>query len=271
MNERMTFSNPWELVWGQPHIDASRLAKAIEIELRSTASPDFRARLLVRDSITALQEFWGQKRFKRWLANCPERSKIKAILKQDLGEPGFHNIKERLVTSINQAQLEQIFDLLSKKVRKNVEVNLAGSVATLTKDLTARPTDDIDFVDEVPAEIREQTDILEQINAKYGLVFGHVQSRYLPPNWQTRREHFGDFARIRVYIVNEYDIFVSKLASKLEKHRDDLRVLSQRLDKDKIKQLLITDGKCFLDNQFDRPIIESNWQFIYREPLFPKG
>jgi hypothetical protein len=50
------------------------------------------------------------------------------------------------------------------------------SIPTLIKGLTSRPTSDIDFVDEVPAEIRAQGDLLRKIAAEYGLTFGHVQS-----------------------------------------------------------------------------------------------
>lgn len=55
--------------------------------------------------------------------------------------------------------------------------------------------------------------------------------------------------------MDPYDIFVSKLSSKLEKHKDDLRVLSQSLDKDRLKERLFTDGKDFLSSPFDRPAI----------------
>jgi hypothetical protein len=53
---------------------------------------------------------------------------------------------------------------------------------------------------------------------------------YLPAHWQNRRQWLGDFGGLRVYVVDEYDLFVSKLSSKLEKHQSDLSVLALKLD-----------------------------------------
>src|SRR5947208_689578 len=83
---------------------------------------------------------------------------------------------------------------------------------TLVKGLTYRPTDDIDFVNEVPPEIRSQRTAISQVRAEFGLTLGHVQSHYLPANWINRRQFFGDFGGIRVYLVDVYDVFVSKLS-----------------------------------------------------------
>jgi hypothetical protein len=259
--------SPWNLVWGQPYIDSNRLASAIEAELSHNANPDFRTRLLIRDAAQALQSFFGTD-FIEWLNLSSEKAKIESILQENFEQVGFHNIQARLVTNIKRNELEQVLELLGRKILQPVEVCIAGSIPALMSDLTARPTDHIDFIDEVPLAIREQRSTLELISEKYGLTIAHVQSHYLPRNWRTRCHHFGDYGNLKVFVAHEYDIFVSKLSSKLEKHRDDLRVMSNKLDKEKIKQLLITDGKAFLDSEFERPTIESNWLFIYREPLF---
>src|SRR5262249_15476666 len=145
-------ADPWKLVWGQPYIDSRRLAAAIEKDLQENASPDFRTRLLVRDAVRALRGFWGAGKFRRWLAASRVASRIDAILSEGLGKPGFRNIRRRLVPGIGTAELEQIFTLLGECVHDRVEVNIAGSIPTLIEGLTARPTDDIDIVNEVPAE-----------------------------------------------------------------------------------------------------------------------
>lgn len=267
MQEQSGKLHPWELIWGQPYIDANRLASAIEFELANNSRQDFRTRLLIRDAVHALMSYKTTKQFAEWLNRSPEKLKIEGILREDLGEVGFHNIRERLVTNIRRNELEQVFELLGRNVSKRTEVCLAGSIPTLMTDLTARPTDDIDFIDEVPDSIRQQRDMLNQIARKYGLTLGHVQSHYLPKNWETRRQLFGTYGNLLVYVADEYDIFVSKLSSKLEKHQDDLRVMSNQLNKEIIKERLKDDGKAFLESTFDRPTIESNWEFIYREPL----
>jgi len=195
---------------------------------------------------------------------------IRAILDEDLGETGFPSIRRRLVNSIDSPQIRQIFEILGRGIHCPVEVHIAGSIPTLIKGLTARPTADIDFVDEVPAEVRSQRAVLRTIETQFGLTLGHVQSHYLPAHWQDRRQWLGDFGELRVYLVDEYDIFVSKLSSKQEKHQLDLRVLAQKLDKSVAKRRLLTDGKTFLDDPGLKLQIEENWRFIFQEPLFPK-
>ncbi len=107
--------------------------------------------------------------------------------------------------------------------------------------------------------------------ARISLKLGHVQSHYLPTRWQDRRQWLGDFGGLRVYALDEYDIFVRKLSSKLKKHQLDLRVLALRLDKDLARHRLLADGRAFLDDPLLRPQIEENWRFIFQEPLFAES
>ena len=260
-------ADPWALVWGQPYIDAARLASAIELDLAHTPAPDFRSRLLVRDAARAMQSFWGARKFGRWLATSPTGGLVRKILNEDLGETGFPFIRRRLVASIGSTEVKQIFDLLGRGVHERIEVNIAGSIPTLIQGMTARPTADIDFVNEVPLEIRRQRAVVKTIENDYGLKLTHVKSHYLPTHWEQRRHFLGDFGGLRVYLVDEYDIFVSKLSSKREKHKDDVRVLARVLDKQTAQHRLLTDGKVFLDEPSIRPQIEETWRFIYQEPL----
>ena len=150
--------------------------------------------------------------------------------------------------SIGSAQIRQIFDMLGRRIHGPVEVHIAGSISTLIKGLTSRPTADINFVNAVPLEIRRQRAVLRKIEAEFGLTLGHVQWHDLPANWQNRRQWLGTFGGLCVYVVDEYDIFVSKLSSKQEKHQSDLRVLALKLDKDAARRRLIADGHAFLND-----------------------
>ena len=261
--------DPWELIWGQPFIDAARLIAAIDHDLMHTPAPDFRTRLLVRDAGRALRSFLGPRDFAKWLAVSPVGDRIHTILKEDLGKPGFRDIRRRLVASVSLTDIQQVLQLLGQSVHGRVEINIAGSVPTLIHGLTVRPTDDIDIVDEIPAEIREQRATLQRIKKEFGLNLGHVRSHYLPPNWQKRRHYLGDFGGIRAYLVDPIDIFVSKLSSKQEKHKQDLRILAKKLEYSAVRQRLLADGRVFLDAPSLKPQIEANWQFIYQKPLSP--
>src|SRR5665213_25946 len=257
----------WELVWGQPYIDATRLAQAIELDLKHAPAPDFRSRLLVRDATKAMRAFWGTKKFDLWLDASSVGESIREILSEDLGETGFPFIRRPLVASIDAVKIKRIFDLLGRNIHDRIEVNIAGSIPTLIKGMTARPTADIDFVNEVPLEIRKQRGVIKKIEGEYGLKLTHVQSHDLPTNWEQRRHYLGDYGGLRVYLVDEYDIFVSKLSSMREKHKQDIRVLADILDKQTAQRRLLTDGKVFLDEPKLRRRIEENWRFIYQEPL----
>lgn len=261
--------DPWHLVWGQPYIDSATLASAIEKDLQRDPHPDYRTRLLARDAASAIRSFWGARKFRCWLAASPARERIRAVLKESFPEVGFPHIRRRLVNSIGEVQIKQIFALLGEQIHDRVEVYVAGSIPTLIEGLTARPTEDIDIVDEVPPAIRNQRTVLRKIETDYGLRLGHVQSHYLPTGWEKRRRFLGDFSGLRVYLVDAYDIFVSKLSSKQEKHRDDLRVLASKLDKETARRRLFNAGRAFLNDPQQRPRIEANWQFIYQEPLAP--
>jgi hypothetical protein len=257
----------WELIWGQPYIDATRLARAIELDLEDAPAPDFRSRLLVRDAAKAVRSFWGARRFNLWLQASSVGESIRNILNEDLGETGFPFIRRRLVASIDAVKIKRIFDLLGRNIHDRIEVNIAGSIPTLIKGMTTRPTADIDFANEVPPEIRKQRGVVKKIEDEYGLKLTHVQSHDLPTNWEQRRHYLGDYGGLRVYLVDEYDIFVSKLSSVREKHKQDIRVLADILDKQTAQRRLLTDGKVFLAEPKLRRRIEENWRFIYQEPL----
>ena len=267
MKQAPPIPDPWKLVWGQPYIDCETLVHAIEEDWRQDIQPDFRTRLLVRDSAVAIRSYWGTEKFSRWLEASSVGPQIRAILEEQLGEPGFHAIGKRLVTSIHSRDIHQIFDLIGRSIHNSIEVYIAGSIPTLIKDLTARPTTDIVFVDEIPAEIRRQHEILRQIEVEYGLILTHVQSHDLPLRWQERRQWLGDFGGLRVFLVDEYDIFVSKLSSTHKKHQDDLRVLALKLDQAMARNRLLTDGCSFLDDEKLREQIKENWRFVFQEPL----
>src|SRR5207245_2476239 len=128
------------------------------------------------------------------------KNRIHTILQEELGPPGYRNIRRRLVSNVGSNEIHQIFSLLGERVQDSIDVYIAGSIPTLIQGLTARPTDDIDIVNEVPAQIRKQADLLKRIRSEYGLTLGHVQSHYLPANWQQRRRFLGDFGGLHVYL-----------------------------------------------------------------------
>src|SRR6266404_6028749 len=70
--------------------------------------------------------------------------------------------------------------------------------------------------------------------------------------------------------MDECNIFDSRVLSKQEKHKQDLRVMSAKLKKGVARRRLLSEGRAFLDDPKLRPQIEENWRFIYQEPLEPE-
>src|SRR5437588_7700760 len=101
-----------------------------------------------------------------------------------------------------------------------------------------RSTEDIDVVDEVPEEIRIQHQLLAELKKRFGLALTHFQRHYLPMGWENRLHYFKTYGSLRVYLVDIYDIFLSKLFSARTKDRDDLRMLARLVEKDTVVQRL---------------------------------
>ena len=102
-------------MWGQPYIDSQTLASAIEQDLERNDRAGF------PDAAPGARFRGGD--FDRFgvagdsQSGCrPARSgrRIREILHEDLGQPGFSTIRRRLVESIDSTQLKQILELLGR-------------------------------------------------------------------------------------------------------------------------------------------------------------
>jgi hypothetical protein len=95
----------------------------------------------------------------------------------------------------------------------------------------------------------------------------HFQSHFLPSGWQSRLQPIGRFGRIDVYLVDAYDVFLSKLASPRDKDRDDLRVLDPKLDRDILeRRLKDTMTSIFADHKL-KELAQDNWHILFGEDL----
>jgi hypothetical protein len=263
-------SNMWELVWGKQQVDPESLALAIERELLETTEPDFRTRLLIRDATSALKRYWGNQPFEQWLKRSRVGDRIKSIRKEDLGETGFHFLKDQLMESTKAKVVMAFLRELGSSLGEPVVLNVGGSIALILSGQLDRATDDIDVVDEVPETIRARRELLNQLQQRYHLMVTHFQSHYLPSGWHERLHPLGSFGSLQVYIVDAYDVFVGKLFSKRNKDLDDLRALESKLDKQKIVERV---EHTTADLRKDAALTEAaarNWYIVFGEPL-PAG
>ncbi|HZU38229.1 MAG TPA: DUF6036 family nucleotidyltransferase [Gemmataceae bacterium] len=256
----------WGLVLDEYQVDPQELATAITEEVRLEPL-DFRTRLLIRDCITALGKRWGAARLNAWLSSCPARPRIDAICRETPGEPGFPFLENQVVEPTRSETIEQMLRELGSHLHRPERLVIGGSGALILGGYLTRQTQDLDIVDEVPAEIRSLGRPLKDLVTRFRLQIAHFQSHYLPKGWEARLHSLGSFGRLQVFIVDVYDIFLSKLFSGREKDRDDLRFLLPQLDKDILTRKLGESAAAFLSEPTLRARAEHNWYILYGEPL----
>ncbi len=256
----------WRLVKGTPQVDPDDLAEAVEDQVARN-DLDFRSRLLIRDSLGALRHYWGPRRLHEWLSQCDHEETIRSIWKEELGEPGFPSLARRMTKKTDPEEVLQYLRELGGQLHRPVQMVVAGLVALILSGHLSRATDDIDVVNEVPSEIRSQHQLLHQLESRYGLHLGHVRSRYFPAGWENRVHSLAPFGRLQVFLLDEYDVLLSKLFSDRDRDRDDLRAVMPLLEKETLVHRLTGHAQSFLAIPHLRSYAEKNWYILYGESL----
>jgi hypothetical protein len=259
-------ANLWDVIWGKPQVDPATLADAIERESQG-ADLDFRTRLLIRDATQALERCWGSERLESWLRHSQAGSSIERIRQEPLGEVGFPLLQEVLVDRTDPETVRQFLRELGMRLSRPLRIAIGGSIALILPGYLHRATQDIDVVDEVPAELREQHAVLEDLARRYQLHLTHFQSHFLPSGWETRLHTLEPFAMLQPALVDVGDVFLSKLFSARTKDRDDLRLLLPGLDRAEIVRRLHDHCGALLAEPILRRQAEENWYILTGEPL----
>src|SRR5437764_14594764 len=108
--------NLWRLARSGQPIDATELAAALD-DQAADPQPDFRTRLLVRDSLDALARHWGRERLEAWLAASPVRGSLQATWREDLGPAGFPTLERRIMDAVKPETVLQFFRELGRRIR----------------------------------------------------------------------------------------------------------------------------------------------------------
>jgi hypothetical protein len=259
-------SELWSLIPGGRQVDPTKLATAVVKQIDS-GDLDFRTRLLIRDSLNALASHWGGDRLSAWIDGTGRREQIERIRREELGEPGFPSLAWRVMATTSPQTILQFLRELGARVRGPVRIEIGGSTALIMPGLLSRMTDDIDVVDELPAAIRGEHAVLEDLTKRYGIRLAHFQSHYLPDGWDDRLHSLGKFREIEAFLVDPYDVCVSKLFSHRSKDLDDLRHLRGQLDKDVLRQRLVRAGARLRREERLHEAAETNWYVLFGEAL----
>jgi hypothetical protein len=256
----------WELTRGRPQVDPARLAAAIERQA-GCVDLDFRSRLLIRDGVEALTRHWGRDRVEAWLAKAAYGERINAIRQEDLGQPGFPSLAARLMDATKPDQILQFLRELGTYVRHDARLCVGGSAALILAGNLQRHTENIDVVDELPAEVRTEHALLEALEKRYGLQLAHFQSHYLPNGWEARVRSAGRFGRLQVLLIDPVDVLLSKLFSTREKDRDDLRLVAPQLDREELVRRYSTEGRTLVGEPWLRQAAATYGYIVFGEPL----
>ena len=90
----------------------------------------------------------------------------------------------------------------------------------------------------------------------------------LPADGLGQRLHsLESFGQLQVYLVDVYDVFLSKLFSIRTKDLDDLRMLKPQLDKESLARRLTDTTRSMLAAPGSVSGREQNWYILYGEPL----
>jgi hypothetical protein len=256
----------WTLTRGRPQIDPRDLAQAVARQV--VAEPlDYRTRLLIRDSVNALRQCWGEPRVRAWLEGCAQRDKIEDIAREPFDEVGFPSLPRRLMEKTEPDLIRQFLDDLGRRLNRETTIYVAGAGALILPGYLQRHTEDIDVVDEVPKEIRDNHRLVQELQDSYGLHLGHVQSHYFPMGFQSRVQSLDRFGRLHVFLVDVHDIFLSKLFSRRVKDMGDLRLLAPQLSKAALVERLQRSCNSFLAAPRLRQIAQDNWHVLFGEDL----
>lgn len=258
----------WSLIRARPRIDARDLANAVQNEAEKEPL-DYRTRLLIHDSLEALERYWGSHALNTWLAGCPAAGKMQTIREETFERPGFPSLRSRLMEQTQPEDVQEYFRALAAKLRPRVRLVVGGSIALIVEGFLRRGTEDIDVVNEVPPEIRNQYAVLEELQRRYGLQLAHFASHYLPEGWEERLHSLGSFGGMEVFLVDVYDVFLSKLFSAREKDLDDLKELKPQLEKETIEQRLQSATHGLRADPALLHHAEQNWFILYGES-FPQ-
>jgi hypothetical protein len=263
---KISQDNLWTLALERQWIAPGDLADAVQREA-GLESLDFRTRLLIRDSLDALRQKWGQNRLAEWVAATGCGVVLNSILGDKLGAPGFPSLVHRLMEPTRSQSVLQFLRELGENLQTPVTIAIGRSIALILENLLSRRTEDIDLVNEIPAAVRSEHAVLDGLAKRYGLKLAHFQSHYLPMGWESRLIPLETMGRLTVRLVDGCDIFVGKLFSRRDKDRDDLRALAGQLEKARIIRRLGESAGALMGEKSLREQAEKNWYVLYGEQL----
>ncbi len=261
----------WNLL-ASPTVDPATLARAIEAVVVER-NLDWRTLQLVKEGWEALEVSIEKRLLNEYLFGHTALQMTAAIRSLTVdasnshGDVKFPSLKERLMPHLSPITVRQFLRELGSSIASPATITLGGAASLVVRGLLSRATEDLDIVDEVPVEIREERQVLQDLSARYGLRISHFQSHYLPRGWETRTIDFGTFGKIHVRLVDAMDIIGGKVFSARPKDLDDFRLLSLNLNKEELRQRVLQGSSDLIPSDQNRRQAIKNWYIVYGDDL----
>jgi hypothetical protein len=261
----------WNLL-ASPTIDPATLARAIETVLVQP-DLDWRTLQLVKEGWEALEQsveppLLNEYLFERTAIQITEAIRARtADVSKGHCDVKFPSLSGRLMPHLSPITVRQFLRELGSAIASPATITLGGAAALVLRGLLSRATEDLDIVDEVPVEIRDERQVLQDLSARYGLRMTHFQSHYLPQGWESRTIDFGTFGKIQVRLVDPLDIIAGKVFSARPKDLDDFRLLSLNLNKEELRQRVLQGSSSLISSDQNRRQAIKNWYIVHGDDL----
>lgn len=162
-------------------------------------------------------------------------------------------------------KIDEFLSELDKSLTQNLEITLIGGAALILEYHHPRVTYDIDVLNSLDA--RTLCSLLDKdvkLNKKYDLPVHIVDGSFFPmrDNYAEKRREYrkGNFKRLKVYVLDVYDLILSKLDRCDLKDRDDIGWLKDNFSVDTDELLLAyKNGRQYALNA-DR--VDANFIYI---------
>jgi len=268
-------ADPVDALWNllaSPTIDPATLARAIETVLVQP-NLDWRTLQLVKEGWEALEQSIEPRLLNDYLL---ERTAIQiteairartADVSKSHRDVKFPSLKERLMPHLSPITVRQFLRELGSAIAYPATITMGGAASLVLRGLLSRATEDVDIVDEVPVEIRDERQVLQDLWARYGLRLTHFQSHYLPQGWESRTIDIGTFGKIQVRLVDALDIIAGKVFSARPKDLDDFRLLALNLNKEELRQRVLQGSSSLISSDQNRRQAIKNWYIVHGDDL----
>jgi hypothetical protein len=261
----------WNLL-ARPTIDPATLARTIETVL-GEPNVDWRTLQLLKEGWAALEETVEPGLLNDYLVKRTSIQIAEAMRARTDDATNSHcdvkfpSLKGRLMPHLSPVKIRQYLREIGSAIAHPATIIMGGASSLVLRGLLSRATEDVDVVDEVPAEIRDEREILQELSARYGLRMTHFQSHYLPRDWESRTIDFGAFGKLHVRLVDALDIIAGKVYSARPKDLDDFRLLSLNLDKEALRQRVLQGSSSLISSDQIRRQAITNWYIVYGDDL----